>query len=385
MKTVDLFAGCGGLSLGFQNAGHEILVACELSPAAVDCYNQNFNTHEAVQIDLSNTAAAIRVLRRYGKPDIIVGGPPCQDFSSAGQRKEGRRAALTRSFAEIVCNIKPKYFVMENVARARHSETYASARSLFRKTGYGLTELVLDASYYGVPQRRKRFVCVGCINSKNHFLDEVLLTEASIVPMSVKDKYKDFPLEVYYRHPRSYKRRAIFSVNEPAPTIRGVNRPMPSTYVPHKNDAGINGSCRALTYKERAMLQTFPDEYNWKGFSNAQIEQMIGNAVPIALGEKIARSISFIDASNGNDQLSCMSFPTWLRQRYSKSKSLDILKTLKTQVRSYMDIANNKYKSSDELSHRITIESINDICAVLQIYVEYLEDPTFVLKNRLIG
>ena len=164
LHAVDLFAGCGGLSLGFQNAGIEVRAAFELWETAAHCYEQNFK-HPVFRADLSDTESAMKLITPY-KPDLIIGGPPCQDFSHAGKRIEASRASLTGSFAILVSTIKPPYFVMENVDRAQKSHAYAFARETFKEAGYGLTEVVLDASYCGVPQKRKRFFCIGIKNGK---------------------------------------------------------------------------------------------------------------------------------------------------------------------------------------------------------------------------
>jgi len=114
---------------------------------------------------------------------------------------------------------------MENVARARHSRAFEAARQLFKRSGYGLTEMVLDASLCGVPQRRRRFFCIGRLGEADGFLDEALKAKMGSRPLTVRAYFGD-ELEVthYYRHPRSYTRRAVYSVDEPAPTMRGTNR-----------------------------------------------------------------------------------------------------------------------------------------------------------------
>ncbi len=97
--------------------------------------------------------------------------------------------------------------------------------------------------------------------------------------------------EFYYRHPRSYLRRGIYSVHEPSPTVRGVNRPIPKTYVKHLGDAcEPNGKVRPLTTIERSYLQTFPTDFKFFG-SKSDLEQMIGNAVPVKLAEFVANAI----------------------------------------------------------------------------------------------
>ncbi len=99
-------------------------------------------------------------------------------------------------------------------------------------------------------------------------------------------------LEHYYRHPRNYSRRGVFSIDEPSPTVRGVNRPIPSGYAKHSGDP-VNvelSQIRPLTTKERSYLQTFPEDFEWIG-TKTNLEQMVGNAVPVNLAEFVANAI----------------------------------------------------------------------------------------------
>ena len=112
MRVVDLFCGCGGMSLGFQNAGFEIVAAYDKWEPAIEIYKKNFE-HPIYNVDLSTDDAIAHVAAQL--PDMIIGGPPCQDFSIAGKREQGERANLTRQYAKIVSAIKPRVFVMENV------------------------------------------------------------------------------------------------------------------------------------------------------------------------------------------------------------------------------------------------------------------------------
>ena len=236
MKVVDLFSGCGGLSLGFEKAGFNIVAAFEWWDTAVKCYRENF-THPVIQLDLSDTENAIKEIKKYA-PDMIIGGPPCQDFSHAGKRIENERAELTESYAKIIDAIRPSCFIMENVDRAKKSQAYANAREIFKHAGYGLTEIVLDASRCGTPQKRKRFICFGMIGKEEDFATEEFTRRLASKSMTLRDYYGDkLGFEFYYRHPRNYNRRAVFSIDEPAPTMRGVNRPVPKGYLGHKNDA----------------------------------------------------------------------------------------------------------------------------------------------------
>ena len=174
MKAVDLFAGCGGMSLGFQNAGFNIVAAFEFWDIAAECYEKNFN-HPVFRTDLSDVDLAIKQISAFS-PDLIIGGPPCQDFSHAGKRIESSRASLTESYAQIVSNIHPKYFVMENVDRAEKSHAFEKAKTVFKNAGYGLTQMVLDASKCGVPQKRKRFFCIGALGKDDDFMRDILIS-----------------------------------------------------------------------------------------------------------------------------------------------------------------------------------------------------------------
>jgi DNA (cytosine-5)-methyltransferase 1 len=290
MRTIDLFSGCGGLSLGFQNADFEILAAFDKWKPAIKVYQDNFD-HPIYDTDLESEEA-IEFIQKL-KPEIIIGGPPCQDFSSAGKRDETLgRADLTLSFANIIATCKPDWFVMENVERITKSKILKEAIEVFKKAGYGISYDVLDASLCGVPQARKRFFLVGHRNSKDGFLNPYFTKNLSNRQMTIFDYLgKSLNTEYYYRHPRSYMRRGVFSIHEPSPTIRGVNRPIPKGYVKHSGDpVEIAEYVRPLTTIERSYLQTFPDTFIFRG-TKTDLEQIIGNAVPVKLGEYVANCI----------------------------------------------------------------------------------------------
>lgn len=329
IRAVDLFAGCGGLSLGFQNAGINICAAFEYWDVAANCYEKNFS-HPVHRHDLSDTETAIKTISALN-PSLIIGGPPCQDFSHAGKRIEAGRASLTGAFADIISAIRPKYFVMENVDRAQKSNAYAYARSVFKSANYGLTEVVLDASLCGVPQKRKRFFCIGVLDTQDNEISSIIEDRISDKHMTLRDYYGDtLGFEFYYRHPRNYSRRAIFSIDEPAPTMRGVNRPVPKGYPGHPNDAcPLNENVRALTTMERAMVQTFPKSFIWDG-NKTDIEQMIGNAVPVKLAEFVASCLlEYI--SQGSPSNVELGFEEWLltQKNYSVRSAKDVVSRCK--------------------------------------------------------
>lgn len=291
MKVVDLFCGCGGMSRGLQEAGFEIIASFDSWEAAVNIYRLNF-PHPVFQKDLMERDS-VDVVRRY-EPEMIVGGPPCQDFSISGKRNfAGERANLTVRFAEIVSGVKPEWFIMENVYNIEKSPVLPIAVEKFHEAGYGITKRILDASHCGVPQTRRRLFVIGHMGDKDGFLDAIIDRCLSPKRMTVHDYLGDsLGTEYYYMHPRSYARRAVFSIYEPSATIRGINRPIPSNYKKHPADkASVSDGVRCLTAKERSYIQTFPDTFVFEG-AKTDVELTIGNAVPVNLAKFVGTCIS---------------------------------------------------------------------------------------------
>ncbi|MDX8465657.1 DNA (cytosine-5-)-methyltransferase [Mesorhizobium sp. VK23B] len=342
MKVVELYAGAGGMSLGLKRAGFEVVRAYDHMQCAVDVYNRNLGYH-AELADLGDVASIAPKISRL-KPDLIVGGPPCQDFSPAGARVEGERANHTRTFALYVCSAAPNWFMMENVQRARNSNAWRDAREMLANAGYGLTQLVVNASHYGVPQKRQRLIVVGRRGERDGFLLGAIQQAASRKPMPLRAVFGDVFGDHIYNHPRTPGRRGIWSVDGPSPTIRNARRPQPASYEPHPNDSNYNevtagfyfrpfhdargvysldepapsivrtsrerprstyiasphpddpspaASAYILTQKDTARIQGFPADWDWSGCLSRDIDQMIANAVPApmaaALGKEILR------------------------------------------------------------------------------------------------
>ncbi|HFI0064995.1 TPA: DNA cytosine methyltransferase [Streptococcus suis] len=374
-KVVDLFSGGGGMSLGFQKAGFDVVAAFENWDSAIECYRENFN-HPIYKQDLSDEQSSIEKISKY-KPDIIIGGPPCQDFSQAGKRIEGDKADLTIHFANIVIAVKPKVFVMENVDRVKNSGVYQIAKEKYNFAGYELSEVVLDASLCGVPQKRKRFFCIGTLNTSGKSVVEYLNSNLADKPMTIRDYFGDsLGIEGYYRHPRNYNRRGIFSIDEPAPTIRGVNRPIPPGYSIHPNDAVKDLSVvRPLTTIERSLIQTFPASFKFKG-TKTNLEQIIGNAVPVTLAQYVAKGVKTVFESN--QEIDYISLEKWLinNKEYSLRTVKDVISRLKR-------LDNISRISVEYLSYMKTIESNSEYARLsksvqsqlkksYKLYLEYL-------------
>lgn len=286
-KVVDLFCGCGGLSLGFERAGFDVVGAADAWDAALAVHARNL-AHKIRSMDLSDVEATVGYLMK-SNPDIVIGGPPCQDFSIAGNRDESAgRASLTLSFANAVCRVRPRAFVMENVYVALKTDTYAEAFACFRDSGYGITAMVLDASRCGCPQARRRCFTIGFLDGTDDELAESLRSHLAEKQMTVRDYFGDsLGFEHYFVMPRSYARRGIFSVDEPAATVRGMSRPMPATYRRHPRDTCEPELAHVLTIAERGWFQTFPKWFEFFG-SKSDVAQMIGNAVPVNMARYVA-------------------------------------------------------------------------------------------------
>ena len=376
MPVVDLFCGCGGLSKGFELAGFDIAAAYDGWDDAVECYNANFD-HDAHILDLSDVEGAVPVIME-NHPTVIIGGPPCQEFSNAGKREEGEKADLTYKYAEIVTRIEPDFFVMENVPRARESKAYARARELYVEHHYGLTEVVLDASRCGAPQKRSRFFCIGAHNAPDSFLLESIFESYVGEEISVRQYFEDhgIPLDIndYYRHPTTYSRRAIFSVDYASPTVRGVNRPMPPTYNHHERDsvgeAELN-NIHALTLRERATIQTFPNDFVFENLNipNGDLEQMVGNAVPVLLAQFVAERLhDYMMQRDNNQQLvgEQQDFAWWLRhvKRYESDRSIsDVFSRIRRAQRLLPDREIDKYflvdlaENEEYMNYEVSVRS----------------------------
>lgn len=290
VRTVDLFCGGGGFSLGFEQAGFDVVAAADAWDKAVENYRQNFS-HDCLKLDLGDIAQSVKALSKY-RPQVAIGGPPCQDFSSAGKQIEGERAMLTEAYAHIVAELEPQIFVMENVPAAVKTKTFARAMSILEQAGYTCQHAVLDASLYVVPQRRKRLFCIG---SKTPDLPQKVFdrldSRKSKHPLTVRQYLaEEIDFDFFYVHPRSYARRAVFTVDAPAPTMRGQARPIPPNYKPHPRDDGPIEQAVALSAAQRARIQTFPHDYRWSGTKTA-LNQIIGNAVPVNLAQAVGQAI----------------------------------------------------------------------------------------------
>lgn len=368
MRAVELFAGAGGMSLGLMRAGIEVVQAYDSLLPMVETYRRNVGPH-IWQHDLKDIFGVAPMIVSLA-PDIICGGPPCQDFSPAGERVEGERAALTRAFAMYVCIARPSWFLMENVPQAATSQAWKDARAMLVKAGYGLTETKLNASFYGVPQSRKRLFVVGRLGEQDGFLESALAAARSAEPMTVRDMLGDALGDAFYAHPRHPGKRGVWSTAEPAPTMRGSSRrPIPPGYQPHPSDAALvaagaffarpyhdgrgvrtldepapaivrttrerprqshidrphpadavhPSAAAVLTQEQVSRIQGFPAGWDWSAANVRDVDQMIANAVPAPLAEAIGRVILAREVGESIPEIQGR-FSQWLRKEQGFSK-----------------------------------------------------------------
>ena len=160
-SVIDLFAGVGGLSLGFEKQGFDVLIANEYDKSIAAAYTENHKKTKMIVGDITSLDLKETFGSYTGKIDVVIGGPPCQGFSQKGQRKtiHDERNFLFKYYVAVVELVKPRYFVMENVPNLLTAENgffYKEIEELFNKMGYSLEHGVLNASDYGVPQNRRR-------------------------------------------------------------------------------------------------------------------------------------------------------------------------------------------------------------------------------------
>lgn len=166
LTVASLFCGIGGLDLGFEWAGYEIIWANDIAKAAIDSYPHNFN-RSALLGDINELS-----INTIPDTDIIIGGPPCQSFSLVGQRRpDDQRGQLVYRYVEIIRAKKPRAFVMENVPGMAASNINGKRLpdilvEEFMSQGYTVSVMKLDASNYLVPQKRRRIFLVGVLDAK---------------------------------------------------------------------------------------------------------------------------------------------------------------------------------------------------------------------------
>jgi len=378
VRAVDLFCGAGGMSLGLQNAGFKIVQAYDAWEPAVATYRENVG-HHVWQHDLNDILGVGSMLASL-QPDMICGGPPCQDYSVAGERQEGQNASMTKAFAMLVCIARPQWFLMENVEQAKNSKAWAEARTILQRAGYGLTECKLDASFYGVPQARKRLFIVGRLGERDGFLSSALMGARSDKQMTLGEVFgADCP--PIFLYPRFRMNKAVWRSYESAPTIIASSwRP-----IPEGREVAAGTVVPSLT--QMGQLQGFPANWEWRGSSKHENMKLIANAVPVTLAEAIGRVIlsretgESLPAIQGN-------FTRWLMQR---GRSYQSARNVKSQLlKARRLLGGRTFKDTGiELARlealpdfqAIAPKMKSDLRAALRLYAEFLDSGVQQVKS----
>lgn len=321
INYIDLFSGAGGMSLGFDLAGFNNIFSVDIEPSFCETYKTNFPKHNLIQKDISKLSnEEIKSLIGNQIIDVIIGGPPCQGFSMAGNigRKfiDDSRNQLFREFARIVEIVQPSYFVMENVARLythNKGETKKEIIELFKKMNYNVDCKVVNTADFGIPQVRNRVLFIGNRISNNI----VFPTKTVDKPISIKEaidklpKLKSgekskIPNHISMKHSEQMLEKMKYvsdggNRNEIPELIRPKSGDV-RKYIRYKSTEPavcVTGDMRkifhysqnrALTVRELATLQTFPLDFIFKGSTISQ-QQQVGNSVPPILAKEIALTI----------------------------------------------------------------------------------------------
>ena len=346
IKGIALFSGCGGMTLGFEAAGVDLVGHVEIAESANRIYVENFPNSKLLGKDIC--AISDNDLKQwkseFGNIDIIVGGPPCQGFSLAGKRNpEDERNRLYEQYVRIVSAIRPKVFVMENVALMTSMKDkngilfIDKIEKSFSEQGYSIVKRIVNAYEYGVPQSRERVILVGVRKDLNKSFvfempqyslemssHQIQLWGEQKKTLTFRDATAD--LQSVENGEKSYTDPLHWAITHPEHVIKWL-KDVPEGHSAHENKnpelrppSGFNttykrnvwdepcstistnfsmiSGCRnvhptntrALTIREAARVQSFPDKFvfcgNW-----GDIRKAIGNAVPPILARTIAEEI----------------------------------------------------------------------------------------------
>lgn len=329
MKVVSFFAGAGGLDLGFEQAGFDVIWANEYDKEIWETYEKN---HKNTILD----RRSIVDIPSLEVPDCdgIIGGPPCQSWSEAGSQKgiADKRGQLFYEFMRILADKKPKFFLAENVSGMllpAHKEALANIKQMFTDIGYNLSFELLNVSDFGVPQDRKRVFFIGYrkdLGLKFEFPvpnspeNKITLEKAigdlkaSVLPAKEgnytngKDcKVKNHEYMIGGFSSIFMSRNRVRSWNEVSFTIQAGGRHAPihpqapkMKFIEPNLREFVKGKeklYRRLSVRECARIQTFPDSFTFHYSSVIVGYKMIGNAVPVHMGKVLAQKI-YDDLSN---------------------------------------------------------------------------------------
>lgn len=323
MKIVSFFAGAGGLDLGFEKAGFDVVWSNEYDREIWETYEKN---HKKTILD----RRSIVDIPSSDVPDCdgIIGGPPCQSWSEAGAKRgiADKRGQLFYEFMRILADKKPKFFLAENVSGMllpSHKFALQNIKEMFTDCGYDLAFQLLNVSDYGVPQDRKRVFFIGYrkdLNLQFKFPTPISLQNKITLKQAIGDlKNSVMPaLNGTYTNGKNCKvsnheylvsgfspiymsRNRVRSWDEVSYTIQAGGRHAPihpqapkMTFISENNrqfEIGKEDLYRRLSIRECARIQTFPDNFIFHYSNVTAGYKMIGNAVPVRMAWILAKKI----------------------------------------------------------------------------------------------
>lgn len=356
INFIDLFCGCGGFTQGFKQAGCSPVLGVDMWNDATTTYKYNFPESNIINEDITKLSTE-EILKKSGKTakeiDIIIGGPPCQGFSISGKRMiDDPRNILYKSFVDLVGDVQPKVFVMENVpglvSMAKGTVKDAVIED-FTSRGYNVSWKILTASDYGVPQNRRRVFFIGL--NRKFFGDKVFEFPEPTTgtnKLTCKDAISDldfisdvvalpddseYVLQPQCDYQRMMRKGATILWNHVATIHNDKTKEIIAMVPDGKNytclpeelwstrkvhiawtrmdsskpcftiDTGHNHhfhyrANRVPTARESARIQSFPDTFRFLGIKTSQLKQ-VGNAVPPLLAEALAkRVIEYLGGEN---------------------------------------------------------------------------------------
>lgn len=328
MKVISLFSGCGGLDLGFEQAGFEVPVANEFDSTIYETFKVNHPNTHLVEGDIRKVTREDIAPYISGDVDGIIGGPPCQSWSEAGALRgiEDDRGQLFFDYIRILNEFKPKFFLAENVSGMlanRHNKAVKNIFKLFEDAGYQVSMTLVNAKDYGVAEERKRVFYIGFRKDLNiNFTfprgstvdDHKKLTLRDIiwdlqytaVPAGEKNRHNPEAINnnEYFTgafSPIFMSRNRVKSWDEQAYTVQASGRQCqlhpqaPKMVKVDKNlyqfVEGKEHLYRRMTIREVARVQGFPDDFKYIYTNTNNAYKMIGNAVPVNLAYEIAVAI----------------------------------------------------------------------------------------------
>lgn len=303
LRVVDLFCGGGGFSTGFSQQRFEVLAGVDFDDDSIKTFEKNHNA-KGYKIDLSEIdpdSLLDEINVDSDNLDGIIGGPPCQGFSQAGDRNpDDDRNKLVKNYFDIIDSVDPDFFVMENVRAItyeRNSYIIEYIEDRIDELGYNYTYDVLNSADFGVPQTRRRIFIIGMKNHQPELPNPTHSNEDWVGVSDVIDIPDGQIVSSYGTQETLRGERNTRDISEPSYTLRATRclvDIIPNDYEPPEDDEDLPSitDVRIYRFDERdaALVQSFPEKYEFVGNLTSQRSQ-IGNAVPPKVANSIASKI----------------------------------------------------------------------------------------------